>query len=239
MDGEVFTFIEQLERLASAREVAAALERVLATFNIPYFMFLHAWPNGSDFDRLVFCKRLPEGWYNIYLQEGYSEVDPAFSPRRRSSRPFLWPECSIDREEQPRTAAFIRRAAEFGLALGLVVPIFRGPLTQGVVWFGGADGELTSRTIAALHLVALYAFERILFFHAPPRQRKPALTRRERETLRLAADGNKARDIAKLLGINKRTVEEHLQAAMRKLGAVNRTQAVVIALCEGDIDICS
>jgi DNA-binding CsgD family transcriptional regulator len=41
------------------------------------------------------------------------------------------------------------------------------------------------------------------------------------------------------LGINKRTAEEHLQAAMRKLGAVNRTQAVVIALCQGDIDVCA
>jgi PAS domain S-box-containing protein len=40
-----------------------------------------------------------------------------------------------------------------------------------------------------------------------------------------------------VLGINKRTVEEHVQAAMRKLGAVNRTQAVAIARCEGDIDI--
>jgi LuxR family transcriptional regulator, quorum-sensing system regulator BjaR1 len=30
--------------------------------------------------------------------------------------------------------------------------------------------------------------------------------------------------------VGKRTVDEHAQTAMRKLGAVNRTQAVAIAL---------
>jgi DNA-binding CsgD family transcriptional regulator len=32
-------------------------------------------------------------------------------------------------------------------------------------------------------------------------------------------------------------VEEHLQSAQRKLGAVNRTQTVVIALRDGAIDL--
>jgi LuxR family quorum sensing-dependent transcriptional regulator len=35
-----------------------------------------------------------------------------------------------------------------------------------------------------------------------------------------------------ILGIAKRTVDEHAQSAFRKLGAANRTQAVAIAMRE-------
>jgi LuxR family transcriptional regulator, quorum-sensing system regulator BjaR1 len=238
MDGEVFTFIERLHELVSEREVVAALERILATFNICYFMFLAEVPKPEEFEDLIFCRRLPAGWYGLYLQEGYSEVDPAFTPRRRSSAPFLWLDTPIDDDPSPRTAAFVRRAAEFGLMQGLVVPIPRDGRRQGVVWFGGASGDLAVGTIAALRLVALYAFERLLQFRVPARRARSPITPRERETLTLAAAGKKAREIAKLLGINKRTVDEHLEAAKRKLGATNRTQAVAIALCDGDIDVC-
>jgi LuxR family quorum sensing-dependent transcriptional regulator len=238
MDSEVFMFIERLHGLASEREVIAALEGILATFNMRYFMFLHGWPKPGEFAKLVFWRRLPEGWYGLYTKEGYSEVDPAFSPPRRSSRPFLWLEAPSDDDPHPGTAAFVRRAGEFGLTQGLVVPIPRKGRRQGVVWFGGANGELAVRTIAALHIVALYAFERLLQLRAPGHHGRSLITRRERETLTLAAEGKKAREIAKLLGIHKRTVDEHLDAAKRKLGAVNRTQAVVIALCDGDIDVC-
>lgn len=59
-----------------------------------------------------------------------------------------------------------------------------------------------------------------------------SLTLREREVLWWAAQGKSALDIASILRINKRTVDEHIQNAGRRLGAANRTQAVAIALRE-------
>jgi DNA-binding CsgD family transcriptional regulator len=58
----------------------------------------------------------------------------------------------------------------------------------------------------------------------------PSLTPRETEVLTWVAKGKTAREIAELLHIAKRTVDEHVQAATRKLGAANRTQAVAFAL---------
>jgi DNA-binding CsgD family transcriptional regulator len=57
-----------------------------------------------------------------------------------------------------------------------------------------------------------------------------SLTLREREVLWWAAQGKSALDIAAILAITKRTVDEHIQNAARRLGASNRTQAVAIAL---------
>jgi DNA-binding CsgD family transcriptional regulator len=60
--------------------------------------------------------------------------------------------------------------------------------------------------------------------------RTHSLTPREREVLTWAARGKSAVEIGGILHITKRTVDEHVQSAIRKLGAANRTQAVAIAL---------
>jgi len=67
---------------------------------------------------------------------------------------------------------------------------------------------------------------------APQAAREHLLTPREREVLWWAAQGKSAWEIGEILHIAKRTVDEHTQKATRKLGAVNRTQAVAIALRE-------
>jgi DNA-binding CsgD family transcriptional regulator len=60
--------------------------------------------------------------------------------------------------------------------------------------------------------------------------RTHSLTPREVEVLTWAARGKAAWEIGKILDISKRTVDEHIQTAVQKLGAANRTQAVAIAL---------
>ncbi|MGP0092297.1 MAG: LuxR C-terminal-related transcriptional regulator, partial [Xanthobacteraceae bacterium] len=57
-----------------------------------------------------------------------------------------------------------------------------------------------------------------------------SLSPREREVLSWAAQGKTTQEISETLGITPRTVEEHVTAASRKLGAANRTHAVAIAL---------
>jgi DNA-binding NarL/FixJ family response regulator len=57
-----------------------------------------------------------------------------------------------------------------------------------------------------------------------------ALTQREREVLRLLADGNSNEEIGKALFISPETVRTHVRKAMSKLDADTRTQAVATAL---------
>jgi DNA-binding NarL/FixJ family response regulator len=56
------------------------------------------------------------------------------------------------------------------------------------------------------------------------------LTEREREVLRLLADGYAYEEIGKELFIAAETVRTHVQKAMRRLDASTRTQAVATAL---------
>lgn len=56
-----------------------------------------------------------------------------------------------------------------------------------------------------------------------------ALTAREQEVLAMVADGEPTRRVAGRLGITRETVETHIRAGMRKLGAKTRTEAAVRA----------
>nr|WP_245577592.1 LuxR C-terminal-related transcriptional regulator [Actinoplanes globisporus] len=55
------------------------------------------------------------------------------------------------------------------------------------------------------------------------------LTRREHDVLRLVAAGEPTRRIAGQLGISAETVDTHIRAGMRKLGARTRTEAAALA----------
>ena len=65
---------------------------------------------------------------------------------------------------------------------------------------------------------------------SPVAQQSPTLTSREREVLRLLADGRSNDAIGAELGISTETVRTHLRKAMTKLDADTRTQAVATAL---------
>jgi LuxR family transcriptional regulator, quorum-sensing system regulator BjaR1 len=61
------------------------------------------------------------------------------------------------------------------------------------------------------------------------------LTSREREVLGWAAKGKSAWEIGGILNTSKRTVDEHVAHAAQKVGAVNRVQAIAIAVRDGVI----
>jgi DNA-binding NarL/FixJ family response regulator len=61
-------------------------------------------------------------------------------------------------------------------------------------------------------------------------ERVPQLTHRERDVLRLLADGHSNEEIGKRLYISAETVRTHVRKAMDKLDADTRTQAVAKAL---------
>ncbi|MEU8895422.1 response regulator transcription factor [Nocardia sp. NPDC048505] len=68
---------------------------------------------------------------------------------------------------------------------------------------------------------------------APDEPHRPALTERETEVLRMVAKGLSAKQIASRLGLSHRTVENHVQATLRKLQLANRVELTRYAIEQG------
>ena len=62
---------------------------------------------------------------------------------------------------------------------------------------------------------------------------RTSLTARQTEVLELIGRGLRNREIAGALGIRIRTVEAHIEQILLKLGATNRTEAVLNAIKSG------
>jgi DNA-binding NarL/FixJ family response regulator len=66
-----------------------------------------------------------------------------------------------------------------------------------------------------------------------PRSGLRSLTAREREILRLVAEGRSNKEIAAELVISERTARTHVSNLLGKLGLASRTQAALLAIREG------
>jgi DNA-binding CsgD family transcriptional regulator len=227
--------IEKLNRTSTLDDAVGAIGSVFADFGFDYFCLLNMPLPEQRFEEVMHAIRIPSEWLEVYLREDYVQIDPMLRHCRRTSLPFAWKSAPFDSEREPRAVEFVQRVTDFGLAEGLLVPVL-GPFgCDGVVWMGGERLEITPRDTACLHLIAIYALGRVRQLSPVRVPAKAALTAREREVLTWIARGKSAWDIGEILNIAKRTVEEHAQTAFRKLNAVNRAQAVAIALRDGHI----
>ncbi len=114
---------------------------------------------------------------------------------------------------------------------------------QGYLLKGAPREELfrAVRTVAAGgSLLTPVVASRLLRHVATPEAAPiPALTERERETLRLLGRGLQNKEIAARLGVRERTAKFHVAALMRKLGAGNRTEVVTLATQRGLLSLTS
>jgi len=234
---EAFEFIDSLDRLSTIDAVMNATQRVLGRFGFEHFSFSGVPRSSAAMPEVVLAHRIPAELLKLYVERRYADVDPAMRMLRRTTEPFRWLDVPYHRERERKGAEVMALVADFGLSQGFFVPTRSPNGTYANVWMAGPAPELTARTRPGLHLMALYAFDRVHRLVGRSPDARAALTAREREVLAWTACGKSAWEIGEILGIGKRTVDEHAQTAVQKLGAANKIQAVVFAIRDGLIEI--
>ncbi len=231
-----FEFVEGIERLSTTGEIMNAMDELLKGYGFEHHLvsFL-AVPNES-FEDVLLSNQLPNEWLKLYSEKGYVHDDPGFRYAKTVVRPFRWfKEAPYDPEREPRAAEVVRLAEDFGVLDGFVIPVASPAGRMGQIWFGGRKLDLAEHQLPALHLMAIYAFDRIRKLQGSPSRHRAILTQRERQILILAANGKLSWEIGEALHITSRTVKAHMKHVCRKLGAVTRTQAVMVAIRDGII----
>ena len=226
-----FDFIEALDMLRSVGDVMDRLETALAQFGFENFIVTGLPHPGQHGEAMVLTGKWPKGWLDIYIQENYIEADPVVRWSRRGPEPFDWSQARYDRTAEPRAHEVMARAVGFRMANGYYIPMPGAAGAHAGISMAGVDPDLSSRARLAIRLMGTCAYERIRDLVAPADAGHPKpLTERESEVLTWTALGKTSSEVAEILNLSKRTVDEYAVRAARKLGAQNKTHAVVKAL---------
>jgi DNA-binding CsgD family transcriptional regulator len=185
----------------------------------------------SDF---VVVDNTPLEFLQVFNDNRGAQRDPVMQHCKRQSLPIIWDQGTYTSQG---LGELWEEQARYGYQTGIAMALH---LPEGKHFMLGVDRdralpgdrhELT-RVVADLQLFAVHALDaamRVLLPSEAPAD-VPSLTPRELEALRWTMDGKTAWEVGSILGITERTAVLHLNNAMRKLGCINKHQAVLKAL---------
>lgn len=184
--------------------------------------------------RTVYFSNYPPEWLQRYEEQGYLAVDPTVQHGMRTSQPAIWSD-----EFFAATPQLWEEARAHGLRHGWAQSRRDPEGTYSMLVLARSGPPITAEELAEkdnriqwlLHTSHLAIKEAC----SDPgiSQAKPELSEREIEVLRWTADGKTASDIAEIMRISERTVNFHVNCAVEKLGACNKTSAAVRAAMLG------
>lgn len=201
-----------------------------------------------NFERFIYGARIPAipdpviqvitGGHDLKVvqqDEGFWRFDPNCPPSAQVLAHAAWPENESTHEILGILTA---DTPSFVLESGVSFVVHGEPGEVAVLNLFSATRNAESFTAASLTGVEQFAH----YIHEAVRNLSPGiqtkaklqpLTPREQECIKWTADGKTAWETAKILSITERTVTFHINNAMKKLGAVNRQQAIARAVYYG------
>lgn len=118
---------------------------------------------------------------------------------------------------------------EFDTNAFLLIPLFTPEGRRYCVAFSGKRQEPAQGEIADILLDTMRIFDKF-YEEILVNEMSGRLTQRENEVVRWTSEGKTSAEIAIILGLSEHTVNSHIAASVRKLGAVNRVHMVAMAL---------
>jgi DNA-binding CsgD family transcriptional regulator len=225
-------FAERSQRAGTVSELRAVFERMMRNEGF----------ENSYMGRLVdgriresYWVNFPDGHFETYLAEGWQDIDPILDFTGRARRPFLWDEEAGKMQFEPAQVALLEECKRVGVHSLVVSPIHEPDGSCHVV---GASMRHPEPPDPARVPIVQACFAQLWCRYATltgasavtERERAVALTRKELEVLKWVKDGKSNADIAEIMSLSTKTIEYHVGNILRKLGATNRTTAVVVAL---------
>lgn len=222
-----------LEQAASLDALQAATEQLRDHYQIEHVAYHWVDSAGDQYG----CGTYSTMWQQRYMEESYVRVDPVISGCFQRFHPVDW-----KRLDWSSKAAreFRLESLEYGVgSQGYSIPI-RGPKGQFALFTVNhtSDDEswkqFTEDHRRELILIGHFLNHKALELE-PKRTPDQAqhLSPREIDALTLLAIGYSRAQVANTLSISEHTLRVYIESARFKLGAMNTTHAVALALSRG------
>lgn len=181
------------------------------------------WQAGGFIVRLA-----PRGWANSAAFNYICfECNPLLDAIRSGLTRYRFSDFAPP--DDPRFAAYWDALSEADIAEALCATAYGSGRRVASLHLGFNRRDFAPGEAEAIQMAGTVLVERIMQLAEPPQDDDGVdgrLTPRERDALGFAADGKSDWEIGVILGVAESTARFHLDNARRKLGAVNRTQAV-------------
>jgi DNA-binding CsgD family transcriptional regulator len=180
----------------------------------------------------------PVEWVRIYIEKDYPSIDPVVLGTARRFHPIDWKMLDWS---SAQARALMREAMSYGVGnQGWSIPLWgpQGEFAMFTVNHHAGDAEWAE-------LIRAHAKDFLLVSHLFHQQATRIINRevasttelspREREALKLLSLGQSRAEVADSLQISENTLRAYIDSARHKLGAMNVTHAVALALARGVI----
>jgi DNA-binding CsgD family transcriptional regulator len=227
-------FLERLQSTKSIEELQGLIPQLRDLVEVDHLAYY--WVNNSE---IVAAVTYDPKWVARYIEQDYKRIDPVVLGALRRFHPIDWK--SLD-WTSPAARRFFAEALEHGLGnQGYSIPIW-GPTGEFAVFnsnHGCSDLEWDRIKQAQGKQLLLLSH----LFHQQARRIKSGdansngyeLSPRERDALTFLSRGNSRAEVAERLRISENTLRAYIDSARAKLGAMNTTHAVALALARGVI----
>ena len=222
--------IEKLLNATSAHELFQQLTTLAKKMGFEYCSYGIRMPLPISAPRTEVFSNYSLGWQKCYEEQNYLLVDPSVVRGGQSTMPFLWSDDLFMSAPE-----LWEDAKAHGLGFGWAQSCrdthnVSGMLTLSRSLDELSDSELKAKTaeMSWLVQVAHFGMSRYLTPKLLP-ESEVVLSNREIEVLRWTAEGKTSNEVAEIVRISERTVNFHLNNAVVKLNASNKTAAAIRA----------
>lgn len=225
---------EAMKRTTTTDELRAEMAKFAKDMGFEHFVYALTIDAPALKQQQYIVNGFPPEWVEQYLARGYFKVDPVVRYAQSTSLPAIWSDQTF---HDGKSAEFWEEARAFRLRAGLSFPVHEQPGVTGIFSLA-RDKQIDLPAAEMAALIGRAQMFASMLHHAVVRIDLPkllphgnvVLTPRERECMKWSADGKTAWEIGRILNITERTVVFHVNNVIQKLGAANKTQAIVRAV---------
>jgi DNA-binding CsgD family transcriptional regulator len=220
----------RIQNCTTPQMLADQLALLCAANHFEYYQLCLTLRRGLQQTDLTLLMQTPDSWAEQYAQGTTIQNDALYQRAQMQSRPLFW-----QAEARPEHEAFLPMAAwrQVGMEEGIAIPL-HGPSGFYGYFALSRHKKAPIRLQDFFHLSYL---GHIIQEQAIPlfSQEPSNLSMREKECLFWVSEGKTSWEIAQILGITERTVNFHLNNAIRKSGCKNRYQTVAKNIITGEL----
>ena len=213
-------------------DVLDHMQRDLREIGVEDFGVFRFTYEGLPLEKWLLGARVEKGKFARHIHKGELQASPVFRHCKEALEPFFW----YDTPHEPYDAERFKRAREDGVPEALVVPIPGPKGAIGVGWFGSATNSRSElhKHRFTIQVICIAGFYRLKDLVSPPEEpTQSRLSKREREILVGVAKGMSSEAIGDMLHLSDRTVDWHIEQAMKRLDAKNQDSGCRLRHAEG------